>query len=103
MTQAIMQHSMHFHESAMCCSTLKTQHVASHSNAKYLQVVLAPHVYGPAVTHAPKAWAGPELFSRLSSSVGWATRPSAHALVSSVVFASEAASQSLLCAQLHRS
>jgi hypothetical protein len=38
------------------------------------QVVLSPHVYGPMVTSAPTAWAGPDLYARLTASFGYATR-----------------------------
>lgn len=37
------------------------------------QVVLSPHVYGPFVTSAPTAWAGPDLYARLTASFGHAT------------------------------
>lgn len=39
-----------------------------------LQVVLSPHVYGPFVTSAPTAWAGPDLYARLTASFGYATQ-----------------------------
>ena len=38
-----------------------------------LQVALAPHVYGPAVTHAVNATAGTGLWQRLSNSFGYLT------------------------------
>ena len=34
--------------------------------------MLSPHVYGPAVTSAPTAWAGPDLYARLTASFGYA-------------------------------
>lgn len=37
------------------------------------QVVLSPHVYGPFVTKAPTAWAGQDLYDRLTASFGYAT------------------------------
>lgn len=36
--------------------------------------MLSPHVYGPMVTSAPTAWAGPDLFARLTASFGYATQ-----------------------------
>ena len=51
-------------------------------DAVRLQVVLAPHIYGPTVTHAAWGGAGAQLFERLSSSFGWAMLPSAPSLLS---------------------
>ena len=64
-------------------AALQTGHedAGIHRACNGVQVVLAPHVYGPAVTHAATAWAGPELFARLSNSFGWATRPGVHGTV----------------------
>jgi hypothetical protein len=48
-----------------------------HANAPpcpWRQVALSPHVYGPAVTSAPAAWAGPDLHARLTASFGYATQ-----------------------------
>ena len=36
--------------------------------------MLSPHVYGPMVTSAPTAWAGPDLYARLTASFGYATQ-----------------------------
>lgn len=38
------------------------------------QVVICPHVYGPAVTHSPLGATGQGLFQRLSASFGYLTQ-----------------------------
>lgn len=47
-------------------------YLANASSCPWQQVVLSPHVYGPMVTSAPTAWAGPDLYARLTASFGYA-------------------------------